>query len=124
LVRAFIRLDQFDAVAERVAQFAAGHAGKRDIGLDGVAGGAEAVAKAGEVVYGVGEVGFRPGTVEAVLNADVDLQWANLEPEAATALEDSGLGDLLEAQQVDVEGASVGLPTGWDRDLDVVEAAD
>jgi hypothetical protein len=117
-------LDQFDAVAEGVAEFEAVEVGEGDGFEDLCSGGLKALSPTRKVGDLVGEVGLRGAAIDAVFDANVELELARDKPEAASSLQGAWLFDFGHAEDVAIEGAGGLFLAGGDGDLGVVEAED
>src|SRR5215471_5871959 len=97
------RLDEFDSIPERVAEFEANKARDGDSFDHRDAGGHQPVSPAIDPDDSVGDVSPGRPTVDPLLDAQVDLSVADLDPEAASAFQAIGLLNFAEAEEPAVE---------------------
>jgi hypothetical protein len=116
-------LDPLDAITERIVCKHPGASEELAPGPNLDAGTLEGVGEGREVVHDEGRVCLARGTKLGV-HAHVKLDGPRPEPAAGTTDAAVGLDQLLEAEQVDEEGAPAGLTARRDRQLDVVQAED
>jgi len=94
-----LRFQEFKAIAERVVDEDALDIAEFFVRLDRVAGRNGAGGQARDVVYQEGDMRLGVGA-EVMLDAQVDLDRAALEPAAAPRGQRLGLGNLGQAQQI------------------------
>ncbi len=117
---AFATGDQLDPVAEGVAGFEAVVAGDGHGFEDEAASLLEFGPPVGEVFDTIRNVRLARGTIDATLDADVELLSPNLQPEAAALPERLRFLDLGQSEHAAIERARNLLLPDRDRDLDVI----